>query len=334
MRRKKPSKVIFQGIESGMKVFRFAVLILVILFWLSGITSVQPQNVGLHTRFGKLITGPSGRKTQEPGALLALPYPIDEVIQIPRGNETALEVSEVWAALDLPVKNNKIDPLLEGYCLTGDLSVVQTRLVVKYVISDPEAYYFNLTDSEPLVRDTVLSSLRETVSSWSSDDVLKLQRVEPESGVVDKLDVAVKERAQKRLNEVESGIQLNGIEFINMHYPRHVNKYFENVQTARIQNETDLRNAEGYAGKLKHSSQAQRNTLIQQARAYAIQMTSMASAEQSDFTALYEEYRKAPKLVWQRIFMESMTQVWKQVGRLDFVPANSRVILPDTEAKQ
>ena len=82
MAQKKTSKAVYAGLESGMKLFRWLVLLLVILFWFSGITSVKPGNVGMLMRFGKL-QGEGDARIMKPGLALALPYPIDEVIQTP-----------------------------------------------------------------------------------------------------------------------------------------------------------------------------------------------------------------------------------------------------------
>ena len=59
-----------------------------------------------------------------------------------------------------------------------------------------------------------------------------------------------------------------------------------------------------------------------------------AQAEQKEFIPLYQEFKQAPELVWQRMYTEAMEQVWRTVGRQDFVPANSRVILTDEQEVQ
>lgn len=322
-----------------MRLFRWAVLVLVILFWISGIQNVQPTNVGLLTRFGKLKPDSAQQTAIDPGLVLALPYPIDQLVQIPRNQEQRVEVTEVWAALDLPIKNNKIDPIYEGYCLTGDNNIVQTRFVVKYVVTDPVAYHFGVANPETMIQDMVLASLTETIAEWNVDEVLQLQRASREVTVAgiaqtEKLDATVARKAQERLDRVESGMRINGVEFVAMHYPRHVNKDFENVQTTLIANETNRQRAREFAGKERFQSEATRTTKIDEARAREHQLLSEATAEKENFVPLYEEYRKAPGLVWQRIYMETMEQVWKNVGRLDFVPPNSRILLTDEQEGQ
>ena len=102
MAQKKPGKVLFQGIEAGMKVFRWMVLVLVILFMVSGLAKVQPTHIGILTRFGKLVPVGPGNNIHEPGFVLAFPYPIDQLIQIPKdlecSNHGALKIkSGYWS---------------------------------------------------------------------------------------------------------------------------------------------------------------------------------------------------------------------------------------------
>ncbi|MDO4551186.1 MAG: SPFH domain-containing protein [Planctomycetia bacterium] len=370
MAQKKPGKVLFKGMESGMRFFRVMVLLLIIYFWLSGIQTVQTTNVGILTRFGKVVPSETSN-VRQPGIVLALPRPIDELIQIPKGQEQKIEIEDVWASLDLPIKNNKIDPLREGYCITGDNNVVQTKIVVKYVINNPELYHFGLANPEELIRDLVLASLTQTISGWTVDESLQFQRTyfedkkmdfanfhESASGeisasgmavlsgteelgvtgrsgaenkisVTEKLNEVVTTRAQARLDALESGILLRDVDFIFMHYPRHVNKDFENVRTSRIAVETAKEAARGEADRIRQEASRFENDLITQADTYKKAILAQAKAYQEEFEPLYREYRLAPEYVWRRTYMDTMEEVWHNVGDKKFVPANTRIFIPN-----
>lgn len=325
----KPGKVLFHGIEAGMKLFRWLVLVLVVLFWLSGISSIPDKNVGLLTRFGRIL--PKSEQTRERGAgfVLAFPYPIDELVQVPTGVEQRIEVSEVWASLDLPIGERKIDPITEGYCLTGDQNIVQTRFVVKYYIRNAEQFHFHVDDPNRIIQDVLLASLTETITTWSIDDVLLLSQ--GGDGAADSrvdLRAVVMDKAQERLDQIQCGVMLTGVEFVDMHYPRHVKNAFENVQTTRTAAATLQKQREKDATRERTTAQTQRTRLIDYASESKIQIVSEAQSESDQFRPMYEEYRRSPHLVWQRMYAETMEAVWSNVGRLDLVPANSRVILP------
>ncbi len=134
--REKTLPTVFQGLQAGLRMFRWVMLLLFVLFWFSGIQEVDPDQVGLLLRFGKL-QGTTGRQVHEPGLLLALPYPIDRVLQVPAKQEGEVVIKEVWKGIEQTEAQDRIDPVLEGYCLTGDQNIVQAQVVVKYRISDP-----------------------------------------------------------------------------------------------------------------------------------------------------------------------------------------------------
>lgn len=354
MSRKKTGKVLFRGVESGMFVFRIIVLLLFIGFWFSGISTIPSKDVGILTHFGKVVPSSTRANVRQPGLVLALPKPIGALHLSPSSQVQTVEVEDVWKSLETEIKNNKIDPLLEGYCISGDNNVVQTSLRVKYYIRDAEAWTFCLgkkqEDKEHLIRSLVLASLTQTISGWKEDEVLQLQRtyeVPRESvagtenqapqemvAVTEKLDEVVQRRAQKRLDALESGIFISGIEFQQMHCPRHVYKEFVNVRTTRTTAETERHAAEGEASRMKRNAETLVTNRITWAKNYREVLLAEATAEQREFEPLYREYTRAPELVWQRIYMDTVQQVMGTVGTVDFVPPNTRVILPNSEERK
>jgi len=91
-------------------------------------------------------------------------------------------VEEAWHELGETPTTDMIDPVLEGYCLTGDQNIIQAKLVIKYKITDPIAYQLSVTetdgesDRDAILRDVVLAALTQTVAGWRVDHVLNKQR--------------------------------------------------------------------------------------------------------------------------------------------------------------
>lgn len=350
MSHKKPGKVLFQGMESGMTLFRVAVLVLVVIFWLSGIQTVGTTEVGVLTRFGRIVPNRANEKIRPSGFVPAMPKPIDELIRVPGKDQLQqLQITDVWRSLEDPIQNNKIDPLVEGYCITGDQNIIQTSITVKYYIRDAQAYHFGLENPDDLIEDLVLASLTQSVSGWNVDEVLQMQRTyevarqadsataaqaEEMVAVTEKLGDLVAGRAQKRLDALQSGVILNQIEFQHMHYPRHVNKEFVNVQTARIAAETERHAAEGDADRMKENAKTLADNEITWAQNYRQNVLARAGAQQREFEPLYLEYTRSPELVWQRIYMNTIQEIMGKVGAVDFVPGNTRVILPSSEDRK
>ena len=325
MARRDSQPVVFQGMEVGLKMFRWVIALMLILFLGSGITQVKSDGVGLQMRFGRLMGPP-----REPGLVLALPFPIDEVLHVPTKQEGEVVVDELWRKVSGEVGADKIDPTVEGYCLTGDQNIVQTRIVAKYRIVDPIRFRLWWVDPEKMLQDVVLEAANFAVAQWGVDDVLRLQRPladVPET--TESLAESVRVRAQLRLDTLNAGIRLLAIEFNEIHPPRHVVAAFRDVQRHKIEIETAQREAEGFRASEIPKAEAARNRMIQEATAYLSSAVAEAEAERAVFQELFVEYEKNPDLVRERIFMETFEAIIESVGQLRFVAPRTRVIVSD-----
>jgi len=328
--REKMLPTVFQGLQSGLRMFRWVLLLLLVLFWFSGIQEVEPDQVGLLLRFGKLQGANRAAQVHEPGLLLALPYPIDRVIQVPAKQEGEVLIKEVWKGIEETGARDRIDPVLEGYCLTGDQNIVQAQVVVKYRINDPVSFRLATADPPAVLHDVVLAALTQTVTGWNVNDVLRLQRQDPQRpGQAEGLADSVRDRAQRRLDRLDCGIAISALEFKQLHPPRHVIAEFRDVQSAQIDVETKQREAAGFAFRETPKAEAERNRLIQAAAADRNTLHARAMEEYSVFEQLYSEYQKHPELVRNRIYLETVEEVLASVGKLDFVSPDDRVILDE-----
>lgn len=325
MARRHSQPVIFQGMEVGLKMFRWVVILMLILFLGSGITQVKSDGVGLQLRFGRLLGPP-----HEPGLLLALPFPIDEVKQVPTRQEGEVVIDELWRDVSGGAGQDEIDPTVEGYCVTGDQNIVQARIVAKYRIMDPVRFELWFLNPQELLQDVVLAATNHTIAGWNVDDVLRLQRSLPNApSAVESLAKAVRSRAQEQLDELNTGLRLLTIEFKEIHPPRHVVAAFRDVQSAKIEIETAQREAEGFRASEIPKAESKKNGMIQQATAYRSSAVAEAEAENAVFRDLHVEYQKNPQLVRQRIFMETFEEVIESVSRLRFLEPSSRIIVSD-----
>ena len=379
MAQKKTSKAVYAGLDAGMKLFKWIVLLLVILFWFSGITSVKPGNVGMLMRFGKLQGEGDARIMMKPGLALALPYPIDEVIQTPELKIEQLEINEIFKPLSDDMGSlDSIDPLLEGYALTGDMNVIQTKIVVKYKVSDPIAFRLGVDNPEAFLHDLVLTAFTQTAANWTIDDLLRQRQGEEEEPAAAETEQAkpttvnkhsnkhhhhahghdhdhdghdhdhedalcevdhsaleqqVRFEAMNRVNELDLGVEIVSVEFREIHPPRHVNQAFENVRNARTQIEEQRYKAEKYASQVVPAAEKASNAMIQDARAYKEKLLAQTKAMYNRFEPVYQEYQNNKDVVRQRVYLETLEEVFDNVGQLRFLPPETKVVLPDEGRK-
>ncbi len=329
-RRAKPTPVVFQGLDAGLRMFRWVILALLLLFLASGFQNVNPGNVGLLLRFGRLTGASRAEQIKDPGLVTALPYPVDQLFLVPGPDREGLvSVDEVWKPITELAALDKINPIVEGYCLTGDQNVIQARLAARYRVSDPIRFRLFMDDPEGILHQAMLAALTRTVAEWKVNDVLRLQRGGQDGpGTMESLATVVQRRAQERLDAIDCGIRISAIEFKEIHPPRHVVAAFRDVQNARIEIETKKREAEGFVLGRIPAAEAEANRMVKTAMAYDNMLNARASAELSVFEQVYAEYRNNPGVVRQRLLMETLEEVLTNVGRRIHLPLGSRVILP------
>lgn len=323
--RAKRSEQIGVGVGAGMRIIGLLTALLMILFWCSGITMVQPNEVALLTRFGKLVGNTPGEQVQPPGILLALPYPIDEVIRVPVKEEREVSIDRLKLSA-AGSNTTALDPIRDGYVLCGDQHILQTNVRVKYRISDPVAFHFQADQPERVLKEAAAASIVQTIAGWNAMDTLRLQR-SSNTEEVERLPISVRESLQRRLDQLGLGIEVSAIEFREIIPTPQLAEAFENVQSEQIHIETRKREAEGFAARTIPQAEADRYTLVNEATRFQTDVTTKADEEVTLFDKVYAQYLANPELVWSRLYLESMEQIMQSVGRLKFVAPGTRIVI-------
>ena len=333
----KPKQPIFlEAFASALRSFRWVALILFVVYLLSATMVVQPGEVALVLRFGKLVGATREDQIRRPGLLLAMPYPIDRVIRVPIKEEGEVLIQELWKSLtEGGPPTTTIDPLKEGYCLTGDQNILQARLVAKFRIDDPIAYALSIENPRGLVHDAVMAATTQNIAGWHVNDALRLRDDQTQKN----LATVVQQSAQTRLDDASCGLILSALEFKEIHPPRHLRTEFERAQSARVEKETRRREAEGFASSKIPQAEAERNRLVKEAMANASTLRARATAEVSVYQTIYNEYRRDPTLTQERLHREALQQIMGQIGTRFLLPPRQhpgdvRIFISESENAQ
>lgn len=314
---------IVDAVSSGSKMIGWLALGLFVLFWCSGITTIGPGEVGLVLRCGRLTGTSPADQVRQPGLLLALPYPIDEVIRVPVKQEREIAISAMRS------KNARgqgtLGQGLPGYALSGNQNIIEADLTLKYRIGDPVSFTFSNRDPERIMRDTIISATSQVIAQWPVDDVLRLQR-EKDSGS-EKLANVVLVEAQSLCDQMKLGVELTALEFREIQPPADVANAFQAVQSERIAIETKKREAEGYAARVVPAAEAESNSLIQMATRASTDLRTRAEEEVALFNRVYDEYVRNPGLVWNRLHMETIEGLMRDGSQFRFVDPGTRLVL-------
>lgn len=342
-----------QGIAEGLRVVGYLAVILLILFWCSGITVVQPGEVALVLRMGRLVGDTPQTQVRQPGLLLALPYPIDQVIRVPVQQEREAAITQL--RLRGGGGSGQLDPILDGYTLSGDQHVLQVDLHVKYRIVDPIAFQLKTAEPERVLTDLVTAATVQTIATWHVQDALRLQRAVAEAAPVEidvpdlnrpviaaeelaedpvaagvpaeRLANVIRAAAQERADFLELGIELTAIEFREILPTPQLADVFQKVQSERIAIETRKREAEGFAAQTIPQAESQRNSLVNEATRHRTELVTKAEEEVALFENMFAQYRQNPELVWNRMHLETIEKVMETAGEFRFVSDSTRLLL-------
>lgn len=196
----------------------------------------------------------------------------------------------------------------QGPMLTEDENIIEVPLTVQYKISSLEDYVLNVDDPEASLQQATESALRHVVGSTAMDQVLTEGR--------EVLAVQVKERLQRFVDTYRTGITVTQVNVQNAQAPREVQESFDDVIRAREDEQREKNQAETYANGVIPEARGQAQRLREEAYGYRDSIISRAEGEADRFTKLVTEYRKAPEVTRQRLYLETMQEVLSNTSKV------------------
>jgi len=169
--------------------------------------------------------------------------------------------------------------------LTGDQNLLDIAYSVRWNIRTPELYLFQLAEPDTTIKEVAESSMRAVISQVSLNDAMGDKRAD--------IETRVTENMQRVLDSYRSGIQIQGIAIKQADPPDAVNDAFKEVTAAQ-------QDAKSY---------------VNQANAYALQITAKAQGDATAFDKVYEQYKLAPDVTRRRMYYETMEQVLSKVDK-------------------
>ena len=290
----------------------FWVLIVLIFVW-TGIYTVPAESVGVVQRFGGFL------KTVDPGLQFKIPYGVDTVTIVPWKRQLKMEFG-----FGTPGATNRYqessEPELERAMVTGDLNAALVEFVVQYRISNPREYLFAVRDSEDTMRAAAEAVMREIIGDRTVDEVITIGRQEIESSVQANL--------QKVASDYTLGLAIDTVQLKNVNPPREVQSSFDEVNQAQQEKQRAINVADGDYNKAVPRASGEAEQVISQARGYALQRVNEAEGDALRFRSLLAEYQRAPEIMRQRLYLETMIQVMPTLERRIIVDDKGQQVLP------
>jgi membrane protease subunit HflK len=276
-----------------------------IVWLLSGFYTVGPNEVGLNMIFGRY----TGKTT--PGLNYNLPYPIGTVQKLAVTDRNTLNIGFAMRQ-DMRMGNTQIplDVPEESLMLTGDENIADVKFVVIWQIDPgrPEDYAFNVANQRETVKAVAESSMREVIGRRQILPILTTERPAIEKDV--------HELMQAVLNSYKAGVLVLQVQLQSVDPPEQVIAAFKDVIAAQ-QDQNRMRNeAEAYANKVVPEARGKAAAIVQEAEGYRLQTVAEAAGQAARFNQVYEQYKKAPEVTRQRLYLETMERVLGSVDKV------------------
>jgi membrane protease subunit HflK len=259
-------------------------------YFLSGIYAIQPEEMGVVARFGRVVAD-----GVPPGIHYHLPAPFEKVYK----PKTA-EIKKVFVGATRDGRRQAV-PTGGLEMLTGDTNVILVQVIIQYAISDPVKYLFATEDVTAIVAAAAEEALTRIVGGMGVDDLLTTQKLEAQT--------LIKNRVQAVLDSYSAGIETIGAYFQEMSPPIEVAYAFRDVASAREDRNRLINEAEGHRNQILPTTRGQAERLIMEAEGYSNERVEMATGEAERFLALYQEYSKSRDLTASRIYVEKMETI-------------------------
>jgi membrane protease subunit HflK len=269
----------------------------VLLVWLgTGFFIVQEGQQAVITQFGKYKTSVNA------GFNWRLPYPIQrhELIFV-------TQIRSVDVGRDTVIKATG---LRESAMLTQDENILEIKFAVQYRLSDARAFLFESKNPSEAVVQAAETAVREVVGKMRMDAALSEER--------DQIAPQVRELMQTILDRYKVGVEVVGINLQQggVRPPEQVQAAFDDVLKAGQERERAKNEAQAYANDVIPRAVGSASRLKEEADAYKARVVAQAQGDAQRFRSVYAEYQKAPQVTRDRMYLDTMQQIYGNVTKV------------------
>nr|AIA15021.1 HflK protein [uncultured bacterium] len=288
------------GGRSGPFIVGVIILLLIVLWAFKAIYTVQPDELGVESRFGV-----PKNEIAEPGLHFHW-WPV-ETVQIVNTAEKLIAIGSDNTGSS-------------GLMLSGDQNIVDVKFSVAYEISNPKQYLFDVESPDDMVRQVAESAMREVVGRRPAQDIFRDDR----QGIAD----GVRNIVQWTLGSYKAGIKINAISIEDAAPPHEVADAFDEVQRAEQDEDRYVEEANQYSNQKLGQARGQAAQIREDAAGYKNRVVQEAEGEAQRFTSVYDQYVKAPEVTRQRIYLETLEKVLHDSNKVIVEPGSGPGVLP------
>ncbi|MFT3856832.1 MAG: FtsH protease activity modulator HflK [Aquabacterium sp.] len=198
--------------------------------------------------------------------------------------------------------------LRDSSMLTRDENIVDIRFTVQYRLSDARQYLFENRNSDEAVLQAAESAVREIVGNSNMDSVLYEQR--------DAIAAELVKSIQGQLNKLKAGVTIANVNVQSVQAPEQVQAAFDDAFKAGADRERLKNEGQAYANDVIPKAQGTAARLREEAAGYSARVVAQAEGDAERFKAVLTEYQKAPGVTRDRLYIDTMQQIYSNVTKV------------------
>ena len=268
---------------------------LVVLVWLgSGFFIVQEGQQAVVMSFGRYS------HTSDAGFQWRAPYPFQ-----------SHEIVNVTQLRSLDVGSATVEQgtgLRDSSMLTRDENIIDIQFTVQYRLADAKQYLFENRNSDEAVKQAAESAVREIVGTSTMDSVLYEKR--------DAIATELAKSVQAQVNKIKAGVTVVNVNVRSVQAPEQVQASFDDAVKAGADRERLKNEGQAYANDVIPKAQGTAARLREEAAGYAARVVAQADGDAQRFRSVLTEYQKAPGVTRDRLYIDTMQQVYSNVSKV------------------
>lgn len=276
--------------------------------------SIEPEEIGVILRFGEY------NRVAEPGLRFKLPGPIEQVVKVPIQRQLKEEFGFRTLQAGVRSQYDKGNYLDESLMLTGDLNVAVVEWIAQYRVSDPYRFLFKVRNVRATFRDLNEAVMRQVVGDRTVNEVLTVGR--------QAVAAEAKRKLQDLCDQYDMGIKIEQIVLQDVNPPNAVKPSFNEVNQAQQERERMINEALTAYNQVVPRARGEAKQMLEEAKGYATDRVNRAEGDAKAFVAMLEAYDRAPKVTRERIFLETMAEVFPAIKDKIIVDTDLDGVLP------
>jgi membrane protease subunit HflK len=318
------------ALQSSFGILKVAMGVMLVVFCVSGVFMVPPQQRAVVFRFGNPV-GPPDKQLLGPGLHFAFPRPIDEVLRIPTSEIQTVRSTVGWynitpeaeAAGQDPYFNPFLNPGTDGYTLTGDANIIHVRATLRYLISDPLAYKLHFVEASNVVQNILNNAIFYASAIYPVDRAMDVVSIKD----------AIFTRVQSEVAAQNLGIVVQPPD-VEVKPPFQVRADFQAVLKASQTKDKAINTARGYANIVLSKAIGESNQLVNLGLSDKSRLLAGLASDAKTLADLLPSFERQPRLFYERRLTETLQRVltnaqdkYYMPDRVDGEPRQLRLLL-------